>query len=214
MSEKADNQKGAFIAVTVPPIIEVQLAAAGRMIQLALQGTVNVRTQGEPHITLRYIGDSTTHRLKNLMTNFMLHGPEPARAFELTLHSIDAFPNLEAPKVIWASVGGDTQGLREAQAVADQVSTEEGAPPADYPFTPHITVAKLTANSLSTEEAEAVTQCLEALRRNPPFYQPHCRWNVTELYAMAQNTGLSDTRFKTVAGAKLETLKRGTPERD
>ena len=205
MSEQSESQRDTFIAVQVPPIVAVQLASAGRMLQLALRETVAVRTTGEHHITLRYIGSSTTHRLQTLMTNFMLHGAEPVRAFELTLDSIDAFPNLEYPEIIWASIGGDTQGIREAQAVIDEVTTDDGVAPAHYPFTPHITIAKLPAPGLSPQERASVTQCLEAVRRDPPFYQPHCRWEVTELHAMARNTGRSDTRFKKVAGAKLKT---------
>ena len=197
------EQRDAFIAITMPPIIEVQLAAAGRMLQIGLQGTVKVRTQGEPHLTLRYIGDSTTHKLKTLLTNFALHNPEIPAAFNLTVEGIDAFPDTRRPEVVWAGVGGDTERLREIQATLDQVALEDGVPQADYPFTPHITIAKLPAEGLTAAQTAAVRNVLAELRRDPPFYPPHNGWSVTELTAMAKSKGRSDVRFESVAYASL-----------
>ena len=204
MQLNAGEQRGAFIAIAMPPIIEVQLAAAGRMLEFGLDGTVPVRTQGEPHITLRYIGDSTTHKLKTLLTNFALHSPTPPRAFDLRLNSISAFPNTSTPEVVWAGVDGDLTQLENIEATIDQVARDSGLPLREYPFTPHITLAKLPPREQLTmaQETEA-RNVLADLRRDPPFYPPHNRWTVTQLTAMGRSKGRSDVRFETVAYARL-----------
>lgn len=203
MQPKPRRQRNAFIALKPPPIISVQLGAATRMLDFGLHGSGLFKPEGEHHLTLRFVGNSSTRQLKTILANYARRNQDMPPEFRIHLGGIHAFPNLEHPSVVWASVGGDTEALRKIQAQIDEAATELGVPPADFPFNPHITLGRIKNQELSEQEQERVRAMLTALRSDPPFYPPEHEWSVKEITAMASSRGRSDVKYETVATAKL-----------
>ena len=198
------RQRGAFIALMVPTIVSIQLHAAARMLEFGLLDTVKVHSQGESHITLRYIGDTSTANIESIMTTWSQRHGQTTPPFQLHPEGIGTFPdasNTDAgnPYFVWAGVGGDTKALREIQAQLETIASEHEAPPPSFNFTPHITIARIEHRPLSQEQETKVQNVLKALRSDPPFHQEHSWWTVNSITALAQNTGRSDTKYRTIA---------------
>ena len=206
MDHDSGHQKSAFIALKTPATPAIQLGAAARMLETGLQDTVPVHRERVPHLTLRYLGDTSTHQIEQLISTWIqLQGGVPPR-FHLHLDTIGAFPNLHSPTFVWTGVAGDTQVLREIQAHMDQAATSLGMRPADFSFTPHITIARIEHQALSKKQEDKVRNVVAALKSNPPFHPLHHGWTVTALTALAQTEGRPDGRYRTV----LETGLRET----
>ena len=206
MNHDSGQQKSAFIALKIPATLGIQLGAAARMLELGLQDTVPVHRERDPHITLRYLGDTSTNQIEQLINTWVqLQKGTPPR-FNLHLDTIGAFPNLHSPAFIWAGVAGDTGLLRETQAHMDQAATSLGMRPADFSFTPHITIARMEHQVLSKQQEDKVRNVVAALKSNPPFHPLHRGWTVTAVTALAQAEGKPGRRYRTV----LETQLRET----
>lgn len=203
MNHDHEYQKSVFIALKIPATPAIQLGAAARMLEIALRDTVPVHRERDPHLTLRYLGDTSTHQIEQLISIWIqLQGGVPPR-FHLRLDTIGAFPNLHSPTFVWAGVTGDTEALRETQAHIDQAATSLGMRPADFSFTPHITIARIEHQPLSKQQEDKVRNVVAALKSNPPFHQAHRGWTVTAVTALAQTEGRPDGRYRTVLETRL-----------
>ena len=191
------------MAIDVPSIVAVQLRVVAWMLKLNLQDITPVRLENEHHITLRYIGDSTTGQLRDILGRHSLSAAPPPE-FQLHLDGVNAFPDLDSPEVVWAGIGGDIETLKWVQARVDADATSCGAPPMDFPFTPHITVAHIGRAALSEQDAETVRTVLRAIRSDPPFQPPDHAWTVQEITAIARPSDESRERY-----TRLWTLKTG-----
>ena len=205
MQQDPQPQTNAFIALNLPYAVGIQLAAAARMLQFGLHDIASLQSEGEHHITLRYIGSSSTQQLQTLLDRHSTrHGPQLA-PFQLHLDGISAFPDLDAPQIIWAAIGGDIDVLRKVQAQIDEIATELGMPPTDFPFNPHITIGHMEKRPLSEQQATKVRNVVAALRSDPPFYPPHHAWTVDTLSAMSSARTRSDVKYQTVVQTRLGT---------
>ena len=112
------------------------------------------------HITLRFLGDVTSERVKRLIAS-MPDDKLPPR-FALTLGSkLGVFPDQfveSSPRILWVGVEGDLQALYDVQSLVEAAAQSVGLPPSDYPFTPHITLGRF--RNMTPEEARQVRRAV------------------------------------------------------
>lgn len=101
------------------------------------------------HLTLRFLGDVEEARIPAVVDALRMVGGATV-PFELAIAGVGAFPNLRRPRVIWAGVdpkGGAGKGglsvLRGLAAAVEEAARRLGFGPADHPFSPHLTVARV-----------------------------------------------------------------------
>jgi 2'-5' RNA ligase len=83
-----------------------------------------------------------------------------SRVGELTLAGIGAFPSLARPRVLWAGLEGDVDGLRELQAKLETGLSALGFPREERAFSPHMTLGRVRDRARPAE----IQQMSQALR--------------------------------------------------
>ena len=100
------------------------------------------------HITLRFFGDVTHARARDL--DELLAGISCA-PFEISLEGMGWFGRRE-PSAVWARVR-ENDALRSLSAQCERVARQLGLDPDRRPFTPHVTLAYLHGTSLAAARA-------------------------------------------------------------
>jgi len=108
----------AFLAIPLPSEIQIPLAAEA----VNFPGLRPVRAE-QMHLTLRFLGDVPHRALRSVMD---VVGPVAAAqaSFEITLKSLDCFPNRKKALVVWTAVGeGDLQASALVHGIENALQT-------------------------------------------------------------------------------------------
>lgn len=123
------------------------------------------------HITLKFIGEIEAFRLEDVKN--ALVDIKNFKAFNIELDYIGAFPNLNAPKILWLSGDkGATELAKIAKLVNDVLYDEADIPRDDKKFKAHLTLARL-------KEAHLPEELVRKLGGVPKL-----RWQCSELVLM------------------------------
>lgn len=130
-----ENPLRLFVAIDPPETVRRDLAALPR----GVDGARWVRA-GQLHVTLRFVGDIAADAVERVAAAL---GDVAAPAFSLTASGFGVFPARGAPRVLWAGLS-PTEPLRGLAAAVEAALAATGlVPPADKPFSPHLTLARL-----------------------------------------------------------------------
>ena len=124
-----------FVAIDPPETVRKDLAALPRDVD----GARWVRA-GQLHVTLRFLGDVAAGAVDRLAAAL---GGVASTAFSLHASGFGVFPPRGAPRVLWAGLS-PAEPLRALAAAVNAALAATGlTPPADKPFSPHLTLARL-----------------------------------------------------------------------
>jgi len=107
---------------------------------------VNIRNI---HLTLKFLGDISPNQL-DLLKQTLIVEARQAAPFSLDIGALGAFPNPRRPRVIWiglqapAALASLHRGLESALA-------RVGYPPESKPFTPHLTIGRVSPKATTAE---------------------------------------------------------------
>ncbi len=150
----------AFIAVPLPDTLLDSLGALQRTLERRVPaGSVRwVRPQGI-HLTLKFLGDTPTHRLPDIeaaLRAIARHAP----AFDLSVAGTGCFPNSRRPRVIWVGLEEPSGRLERLQLAIEEAMEVVGFPPEGRGFRPHLTLGRTNRRATRAQTAgigEAVT---------------------------------------------------------
>jgi len=132
----------AFIAVELPEEARRRLFQA---IELAggqgLSGVRWVRPEGM-HLTLKFLGEIAPSMVERV-TEALQAACQGAGPFQLALSHVGAFPDLRMPRVLWVSLSGELEPLRELQGRIESAMQRLGFPAERRRFSPHITLGRV-----------------------------------------------------------------------
>ena len=145
-----------FLAVEVSDEVRTAISQAQHDLKerLAAHPSKEIRTtwgQGNSfHLTLRFLGDTEKHlidHLREAMASVRRSHP----TIQIPLDRLQAFPNLQKPRVLW--VGPSEQwrksdAARQLAALHREIETcchSFGFAQDDKPFNPHLTLARIKA---------------------------------------------------------------------
>lgn len=135
-----------FVALPLPPSIRDQLYGWTASLRKNLRFRSWVHVQ-DYHITLFFIGDTERKRQRDIEARLgeiaATHAP-----IRLTVEKCGIFGRREAPRILWAGVGGELESLERLQADIKRAMTAAGFPADTRPYRPHITLARTYAGSL------------------------------------------------------------------
>ena len=154
--------------------------------------------RGGYHITLRFLGELPWGDVEKVTI-----GPSHEE-FTLSVGDLGTFPAEGPPKVLWAGVGGDLSSLGHIQEAVDEVASKEHGP-ADYPFHPHITIARF--RDMTEEEGERVRQALQTFER--PLYGRS--WTVKAIDLLCSTRGLLGVRYRSLGTIRLRPTRQDAP---
>ena len=150
----------AFIAAPLPDTLLDSLGALQRTLERRVPaGRVRwVRPEGI-HLTLKFLGDTPTHRLPDIeaaLRAVARHAP----AFDLGVAGTGCFPNPSRPRVIWVGLGEPSGRLERLQLAIEEAMDVAGFPQEGRRFRPHLTLGRVNRRATPAEAAaigEAVT---------------------------------------------------------
>jgi 2'-5' RNA ligase len=109
------------------------------------------------HLTIKFLGNVSMNNLEMLKKAILTEAGQHA-AFEMSVGRFGAFPSMKRPRVLWIGVEA-SKSLQLAQAGIDNVTSRLGYPREDRPFSPHLTLARVSRN-VSPQEIKAISQAI------------------------------------------------------
>jgi 2'-5' RNA ligase len=130
-----------FIAVELAPALHQAVVDTQQRLEAA-GAKVRWIKPDHLHFTLRFLGEVSPAQvaLAKIATREAVEGLHP---FTIVLQSLGAFPSFQRPQVVWIGV---TEGAQELETLAARVDARvlhHRLPPADHPFRPHLTLARI-----------------------------------------------------------------------
>ena len=132
-----------FVALDLPVQAKAILRQTVQELGNLLPGGIRWVDPVGIHLTLKFLGDVDTWLLDSLLAAMDKaasgFGPCP---IPLSLSGLGVFPNAREPRVLWAGVEGDLQGLGRLQRLMDEALSEVGFARERRPFRPHLTLGR------------------------------------------------------------------------
>lgn len=143
----------AFIAIEFPSEIQQRLEQVSRQVQQCLSSLPGNIVRWVPaeniHLTLKFLGDVSVANL-DLLNEMLLAEAQEHRSFELSVGGLGAFPNLHHPRVLWVGIQAPPE-LAVLQSGIESRMEKLGYPREERPFSPHLTLGRVTRNASNTE---------------------------------------------------------------
>lgn len=150
-----------FIAIELPPeVLRVLEDLQGRLGKGREQAAKWVPAGGI-HLTLKFLGDVPSDRMP-LIASVMGRVGAAGTPLVLQLAEAGCFPSADRPRVLWAGLAGDVDGLAQLHSRVQDAMAESGFPREARAFTPHLTLARM--RDLATpDELRRVGSAVRAL---------------------------------------------------
>ncbi len=99
------------------------------------------------HLTLKFLGETPDERLSTIrgVLTDAVRGSKIA-PFGLSIDGLGGFPDVFAPRTVWAGVRGDVERLRALQKAVESAIAPLGFPAESRPFSPHLTLGRARQN--------------------------------------------------------------------
>lgn len=123
------------------------------------------------HLTLSFLGELDDEQLDNAIQATTDTAAE-AKPFTLHIGSLGTFGPPRSPRVIWSGVTGDMPRLLGLQKQLTARLAEQGFPPEERPYSPHLTLARIK-DALTHQELATLQRLI------PPTLATHARQHTT-----------------------------------
>jgi len=156
-----DDAIRAFIAIELPPEIRQALSEIEHEIQnrtgAGAQKAVRWIAAENMHLTLKFLGEVSRANMQ-ILAQMLRTEASRHPTFDFSVGGLGAFPNLRRPRVIW--VGAEAPAhLKKLQKAIEAEIRQLGYPTEQRPFSPHLTLGRITQNA----RPEEVSQTARAL---------------------------------------------------
>jgi 2'-5' RNA ligase len=183
-----------FIALHLSDDARAALGRELRRLGRALPG-VRLSDPASLHLTLAFLGeiDDATLAAVIALTGEVARATPP---FHLALGRLGIFGPPEAPRVVWAGVGGELPRLRALQRRLSEALEPLGFPRDPRPFSPHLTLARIK----QTLDEVTTLRLHRLLADKAP---PPTRWRVAEARVMRSELAAATGSHYTVLSVAL-----------
>lgn len=198
-----------FIALETNAAMQAGLVAAQQALQRRGELPVRWVLPAQMHLTLLFLGNVMAAHVPVLAT--ALHRAiTPQRAFLLRAGEVGAFPNSDAPRVLWLDVRGEVDALMALQRVISRaVQHVEGVVADRKPFRPHLTLGRVRNGERDRPGRNAISAALAR-----PVAVPAAAWPVDEVALIRSVLGPGVPRYTVLERFPLrggETAHAGGP---
>lgn len=134
------------------------------------------------HVTLNYVGAVVDVELPELC-KLIKQAIEPHSPFELSLHGVSGFPNVEQPRVLWIGVDEGKEALGALYRSLEDVLHHWGINKERNPFMPHMTLGRVGRAGRWNEE---LLELVHKLRNHDGGF---CQVNEVIVYSSYRERG-------------------------
>lgn len=138
-----------FIAIDLNPETQKKLGEVIRHLSQVSNNVVRWVPENNIHVTLKFLGDTSPANLE-ILKKILTTEASRVQAFDLKIEGLGAFPTLRRPRVIWVGVEAPP-ALFALQRSIDTETQRLGYAVEDRPFSPHLTLGRLSHNALPDE---------------------------------------------------------------
>jgi len=151
-----------FIAIEIPA--EIQNAIAHSITSITNILPKPLIRWGAPHnvhLTLKFLGDVSPANLERLAETLKLETASH-EMFSISIGGLGAFPTQRRARVIWIGLDAPP-ALAALQRGVDAAAVQLGYPKEDRPFSPHLTIGRVTQTA-SASELQQIRSALESTK--------------------------------------------------
>lgn len=135
----------AFIGLPLPQAYQEELARTRVVVGRGLRSKMSWVKQGNWHLTLKFLGDSTEKQLEALAKELAKIAYEP---FVFQAGGAGVFPAPKPagalrPRVLWVGIRQGEQPVRSLAAQVESAALAAGYVPEQREFSPHLTLARV-----------------------------------------------------------------------
>jgi RNA 2',3'-cyclic 3'-phosphodiesterase len=112
------------------------------------------------HLTLAFLGELEDAQLEQA-TRVAVEIAEASQPFTARIGALGQFGPAQQPRVIWIGLAGNLQPLLDLQARLARRLVQDGFPPEERAYAPHLTLARIKT-PLNAEELAALRRLISA----------------------------------------------------
>jgi 2'-5' RNA ligase len=146
-----------FVAIDLAPSIVRSLSEMRNELEPHTSKLRWVRSESL-HLTLKFLGEASPRPLGAIEDRL---GRIRGAAFKVSVSGVGFFPNIKAPRMLWAGVS--SKAVEQLAADVDKQMVELDFPPERRKFTPHLTLARSRGNGHINPE---LVQAVERIRNS------------------------------------------------
>lgn len=185
-----------FIAIDLPRSVKQLLRSTQARLKPQLAGVRWVDPDGA-HLTLKFLGATPADRITTIAAE-LARAVTDVPPFRLRTGAPGAFPSVRRPRVLWIGVAGDLQALRMTHAAVERAIAPLGFPTEDRPFTPHLTLGRVSHDARPAE-LERIGHAIAAAKEPPAV-----EFAVEAVTLLRSELSRAGARYSMVARAPLD----------
>jgi 2'-5' RNA ligase len=144
------EQIRSFIAIELPTELKQALSRLENHLKSGNQPWVKWVKPDSIHLTLKFLGNIAAATIAAI-TRAIEESARGIKPFRLTVKDLGVFPNLKRVQVAWVGISGEIDELSRLQKHLESNLTPLGFTPESRPFTPHLTLARLSERASADE---------------------------------------------------------------
>ena len=138
------EQIRSFVAIELPDDLKSLLSRLEAQLKADKQPGVKWVSPDSIHLTLKFLGSIPFDKTIEI-TRAIEEAVRGISAIHLKAEGLGVFPNPKVVRVAWVGVSGEVQKLKRLQEHIDAKLSRLGFTPESRPFTPHLTLARLSS---------------------------------------------------------------------
>jgi RNA 2',3'-cyclic 3'-phosphodiesterase len=190
-----------FIAVTVPEDIKTEIEKTQATLRRVVpKERVRWTKREQFHLTLKFLGNVDAQRVEPLMAAVRA-ACRGFAALELRAERVGFFPNLRAPRVVWAGVNDRQAQLPSLQQAIEAATCGFTAEVPEKTFTGHVTLGRI--KGLRRTEADALADVASSLTT-----RVFGAWTTDKVELIRSQLSPAGAQYTTLAGIPLTSMPR------
>ena len=145
------EQIRSFIAIELPAELKLELVQLEAQLKSGKQFGVKWVDPDGIHLTMKFLGNIAVDRVEGI-TRAMEEAVCGISPFQLKVKELGVFPNFKRVQVAWVGLTGEVDKLAQLQKRIESNLTPLGFAPESRPFAPHLTLARLRAQTSPDEK--------------------------------------------------------------
>ena len=197
------EQIRSFIAIELPDELKQALTRLRDQLKSGKQAPAKWVDPYSIHLTLKFLGNISPD-MAGKITMALEEAVREVAPFRLEAKGLGAFPGLKRVRVVWVGITGEIDRLRRLQQRIESGLSKLGFVPESRPFTPHLTLARLSDRA-TPDERQSLGQLIASTS-----FETVCTIDVGSINLMKSQLTREGAIYTLISSVKLEEPRAGS----